>query len=251
MDLNFLSRAVEFNKNEPHQIDAFNWLKFRLESNGYGKIDFNDKTKLDSLWAKLSKETQNEFIDRYRNEKEVLAVGTVEFEVAYYSQLDNKIKPYVTCNSSSNAMLLKTMVPKALGDGKTADDDYVAKIMSGTFGYRGYLNPSIYHEVHSRALAWYGLKTVWRTDGDRGKIKDLLKTQPVVVNILHKGKVGNLSGGHIIVLTDYKDGVFGVNDPFGCLNYATGVYNTKASGVYNVSENAFFARWQGGYREVF
>jgi hypothetical protein len=251
-DAQFLSRAIQFHKDLPHQVESFNWLGSRLHKFGYGKVNFSLLTydELDSLWATLSEATQNEFVSIYRNDPSEVAVDPTR-EIAYFSQLDNTIKPYVTCNSSANAVLLKTMIPSALGNGANADDAYVKRIMSGEFGYKGTSNPSIYHDAHTRALMAYGLKTEWLTGVTAAKLMDIVSKQKVtVVNILHKGAAPRLYGGHVIAIVGKTDKCFKIHDSYGELNYVAGIYNTRATGKYEVSFASFFARYQGGARLV-
>lgn len=236
-----LQNIQKYYKNLKHQTEAILWLQQKLYDNGYGTIDLlnlsGDCAVL--LERKLSQTTLQIFNDMWHN--------YTRQPVPYYSQLDNSIKPYVTCNSSANAMLLKSCLPDALPQG---DDEYVRKVMSGMFGRENTKNPSIYHEVHTKALRYYGLHTDWRVGLTKEKIRELIKRQPLVVNIWHKGDITAPTGGHVIVLTELNDVFLTVHDPYGMFNWKTGQYNHQIEGIYSVNLDNFMKRSQGGFREV-
>ena len=170
--------------------------------------------------------------------------------VKNFSQRDN---PYInkqyqywrTCNSSANCMYYDWWLratglnPKGTGTGAAGDIAYLKK--ASTYG------DSIQHWVQTKVLDSYGCRTKWSTDGDTPYIIALLKAGiPVVCNILHKGPTHAPSGGHIIILIDYKDKVFTAHDPWGSL--VSGYKNHN--GAYSkISLAEFKARSQGGYRQ--
>lgn len=167
------------------------------------------------------------------------------------SQRDNRFQPHRTCCTTSNAMFLDFYVKLLPGraEQKVLDDDYLTSVMK-----RG---DTTDHSVQTRSLKAWGLDTVWRTNANRVLVKQITtEGLPVVVNILHRGRVGLngvgvLRGGHCVVLRNYDPvkKVFEVADPYGALasNYAQG---SVEAGNYTMSESEFFTRWQGGYRTL-
>jgi hypothetical protein len=238
-----LENIKEYYKGLTHQIKAVTWLEATLKVNGYGNIKILELPKESAIRLEklLSKNTMACFVDMWRDDVEDV------YNPVYFSQIDNKILPYTTCNSSSNAVLLATMKKGSIKN----DDEYVTRVFSGKYGYKGERNPSIYHDLHTRVLASYGLNTIWMTDRNIKAVLMAIKSHPIVVNILHKGLIGsNLGGGHVICLVKQENGVLTVFDPYGLYNWKTGEYRVGAKGVYTVSVDLFLKRWQGGYRLI-
>jgi uncharacterized Fe-S cluster protein YjdI len=157
----------------------------------------------------------------------------------YFSQRDNFTQPDRTCNSSANAMFLLSYKPWLLwNDG---DNEYLKKVL--TYG------DTTDHNVQTKTLSSYGLKTSWKTDKDETAVRKLLSVKtPVVVNILHRGTFPNFRGGHMILLYDFDNvtGEYIYHDPYGTLksNYKRGS-NGKSN---RIRAKEFMDRWQGGYR---
>jgi Peptidase_C39 like family len=168
------------------------------------------------------------------------------------SQRDNYTMPNRSCNSSSNAMFLNFYRPLLQRDGDFVPDDaYLASVLR-----RG---DTIYHNIQTDTLKAYGLDTIWEDDGDLNRIKKIAEQgYPLVVNIVHRGKVeghgfGALRGsGHMILIRsfDRKTGMFTIADPYG--NLATGypADSNPAKGNYQMSASEFSIRHQGGYRRL-
>jgi hypothetical protein len=188
--------------------------------------------------------TGNAFVDdqiakltKYCNAGTVpnLSTGT-----KYFSQRDNYKDSWRTCNSSSNAMYLDWL-RRATGEpGLSDDEEFVRTVFN--FG------DTIYHENQTSALKKYGFSTAWRTDRDIAKVNALLDAGfPVVVNILHRGSVGDPTGGHVIMLSGRRksEGTYISQDPYGTLGSGYTDPNGKHAPI---SPRSFNARWQGGYR---
>jgi hypothetical protein len=162
----------------------------------------------------------------------------------YYSQRDNFTMPHRTCNSSANAMYLDWLRRITGRDPLGGDDGYLAKVLS--FG------DTIYHEMQTKAIKEYGFSTLWLAKGNnqiqRNVIGRLITSGiPVVVNILHRGKIEAPRGGHIILLcgwlSDTKEWL--CQDPYGTLRSD---YQDTNGRLSRISQKQFTARWQGGYR---
>ena len=156
----------------------------------------------------------------------------------YYSQRDNYRDPLRTCNSSANAMYLDWL-RRATGRGALGGDDaYTRQVF--THG------DTIYHENQTAALKDYGFSTKWMTDQDAPFVDELLEAGfPVVCNILHRGTQSAPRGGHVIMLVSRGDSGYVAQDPFGTL---ASNYTQTHGRLSSISEAAFNARWQGGYR---
>lgn len=166
------------------------------------------------------------------------------------SQRDNHVQPHRTCNSTANAMYLnyfRLFNEDVDRQGYVPDDTYLSSVLK-----RG---DTTDHEVQTRTLRAYGLDSVWDTSGSFSKmIRTLDEGFPIVVNLLHRGKVGNcgagaLRGGHVVLVRSYYTNtagqiVFRVSDPYGqiCSDYKDHKLD------YDLAEVQFKARWQGGAR---
>lgn len=127
-------------------------------------------------------------------------------DVPYYSQRDNKVDWWKTCNSSSNAMAAEFLKPGCV-DG--SDDVYYSK----------YLVPegdSTDHDAQTRALAKLGIKSEFRYDLDYDDLDEQLeKGKPVVIGVLHRGTIAAPTGGHVLVVVGRYDKGYICNDPWG------------------------------------
>ncbi len=171
---------------------------------------------------------------KYRiTEKSISLTKTI-----YQSQRDNRKQPHRSCNTTANCIYLNYLF-NASGNARFVKDDDFRKQVD-KFG------DTIYHGVQTRAIKQYGFDTKWMTDKDLPFVIALLETGfPVPVNILHRGSLRRPTGGHIITLIGYRDGVFTAHDPYGTLdsNYK------NPNGAYSkVKLSVFKKRWQGGYR---
>mgnify|MGYP001079603185 CR=1 FL=1 len=132
----------------------------------------------------------------------------IRLEVPFFPQIDNYTMPYRTCNSSSCAMLLAYEKPGSIKD----DDEYLRTVLS--------LGDTTVHEVQTKALAKYGLKTEFRTDLDFTDLdRSLAAGHPVVIAIYHRGTLQNPTGGHVIIVVGRDaNGDYLCHDPYGSLH---------------------------------
>lgn len=158
----------------------------------------------------------------------------------YWSQRDNSRMPHRTCNTTSNAMLLRWYQDACGLPSIKSDEVYMPHV----FKY----GDTIYHGVQTKAIKDFGFSTKWMTDRDLPFVKELLETGfPVVCNILHRGSLSRPTGGHVIMLIAYDRAKreFTAHDPYGTLSSNYTVHN----GAYSkISEKVFTIRWQNGYR---
>jgi len=194
----------------------------------------NQNKALDYLQENISSEVLTSFADLWR-QKEISTnkTSTNKLEVPYYSQLDNYINPHTTCNSSSNAMALKFLLPDSI----KSDDEYLSKVLS--------YGESTDNNTQVKTLFFYGLTAKFRTNLNFSDLDNQLsKGIPVTIGILHHGSESNPSGGgHIIcVVGKYTDGYL-VHDPYGNLydGYQTDTINGKFA---KYSKSTLQARWQ-------
>ncbi len=255
-----LSKIGVYYKQLKHQDAAIAWLEMQLSKYGFGNVRLLELPiqSLVNLQEKIGKKTMQNFTDQWRADS-VSTEERTSHLAQYFSQIDNPILPFTTCNSSANAMLLKTLKPTAIAD----DAEYVRKVFAygAKSGFKG--NVSIYHSIHTKILDDYGLKTEWRCDLNAKRLSEELQHAPMVVNILHKGAISTnkdsrscLGGGHMILLhTITNDAVPKIkyHDPFGAFDWQGGVYSDRAIGAGKdniVSLPLFLARTQFGWRKV-
>lgn len=160
--------------------------------------------------------------------------------VPYFAQMDSATSQGARmCFSSSCAMLAKFLKPNALGDGKNADDEYLARV--NKYGDSTDANAQI------RALAYLGIKAEFRQNlSFRDIDKQLLAGKPVPIGILHHGPADNpTGGGHWIVVIGKLGEAYRVHDPAGELDLVNGGYGLgrSGSGVLYSAKN-LGRRWQ-------
>lgn len=153
-------------------------------------------------------------------------------KVKYASQLDNKVQPDRTCNTSCCWMLLEYLMPGA----RVSDDEY----------WRLDVNPlgdTTDHQVQTRALAKHGIKSEFRYDLS---FKDLYGQIdagfPVVIGILHRGTERAPTGGHMIMVVGYSRNHLICHDPYGVFPYSD--YSSGENVYYSIS--MLDARWLTG-----
>lgn len=161
--------------------------------------------------------------------------------VPYFSQRDSALPgqgPRM-CFSSSCAMLLKYVKPKALPDSANADDTYLQQVFK--FG------DSTEAWAQIRALASLGLKAQFRQNLKWPDIDaQLAKNKPVPIGILHTGPATAPTGfGHWIVIVGRKaDGSgYYVNDPYGELDNVNGGYLNSKGKMLLYSKKNLGLRW--------
>lgn len=163
-------------------------------------------------------------------EKPEVLLSKIELAVPYYSQRDNKKDPMRTCFSSSCAMLLKYLKPKAI----RSDDDYINTV----FSFGDTVDPN----VQIKALRHYGVEAEFSQNGIWSSIDSLLVRKiPVPIGFLHKGSVSKPTGtGHWLTVIGRTEDLtkYIVHDPFGELDLVRGQYlNTKGSNLVYSKKN--------------
>ena len=245
-----LTDAKAYYKDLPHQKDAVNFLgelllktpaKHRLGLTAIQDwIHLND-SELQWLQRQVSKKTLAKFAIIYRGE----VTSNYKEQIERYSQLDNPIKPYTSCNSSSHAMYTNNILLAAGKDGLDGDDGYVKKVYSGKYGtYRH--NNSMSWDIQQRVVRSYGIKSKYISGDVNGLIKQVNEVNILTpTNFRHKGPARKSYGGHVVCVAQYdiKKG-FLIYDPFGSRmpDYRD---QTKDSGIYWMTRKEFNYRWQG------
>lgn len=243
-----LTDAKKYYKELPHQKSAVDYLGSLLLKTQAAKtldlksttdwIEKND-TQLYWLGLQLSKDTLTKFGLMYRNDP---SSSTQELKAKYFSQRDNSIKPYVTCNSSSHSMFIDYYLRKNNKPGLTSDEEVLKKVFSGKYGTYG-TNPSVSWDIQINVAKSFGINCKYSNEGKAALIKILNKGGVCPLNIYHKGTNKNTrGGGHIIVALDYdKYKGFYIHDPYGNRppNY------NSLEGKYWMLESEFDWRFQG------
>jgi hypothetical protein len=128
----------------------------------------------------------------------------MKLNVPYYSQRDNAVDWFRTCNASSHAMCVEYLKPGLI----TGDDEYISKLVE-------YGNTTD-HSAHTRMLSSWGIKSEWRTDLDYADLDRQLELgKPIPIGVLHKGNLSNPTGGHICVVIGKNEDGYIVHDPWG------------------------------------
>ena len=178
-----------------------------------------------------------EWVKTYRTKVAVADENSKDIilQVPYYPQTDNYTQPDRTCNSSSCAMCLEYFRPGTLS-GPKGDDEYIRKVFN--------IGDTTDHTVQTKVLEDYGVKSEFKYNLSFNDLdKELEEKRPVVIGILHRGPIGNPSGGHMVVVIGRTvGGDYIVNDPYGDLydGYTGSVYNGKGV-VYKKAD--LVARW--------
>ena len=239
----------KYYKNLPHQRQAVEYLgellfktpaKKRLGLTTY--VDWIDLDDSDLVWLQrqISPKTLNKFAAVWRN-----ALGK---KVDYFSQRDNKILPYTSCNSSSHAMFVDFILENVLGKpGLVGDDEYVRRVYSGKYGRYG-KNNSVSWDIQVRVVRSFGIRARYNNKGKAALIYQITKRGLVApTNFRHKGPAHRSYGGHVTLATDYdKKKGFLIYDPYGT---RMPDYRVKDKGIYWMSEAEFNKRWQGLFTE--
>ncbi len=225
-----LLNVVKYYKGLPHQEDSIKWLQ-----------------------KNIPQDVLEEFADRWRNEKgSILVDEQDDIKPVFFSQIDNHyIGSYLahrSCNSSAHAMVVEQLKPGILGGD---DREYVEKIYSGKYGYKGHRNPSIYWSTHTKLMAEYGIKSVVNSNGDwDGMMAQVDKGIYTATNLLHRGHISNPRGGHVTVIVANLGDKIRVHDPYLYYNLIPGTHDHSKSGIYECTKKNFKRRWQGTYRQI-
>ena len=143
------------------------------------------------------------------------------------------------CFSSTCAMAVKYLLPKALL-GSNADDDYLRTVLR--YGDTTLSTSQI------KACQQYGIFASFYQKGTKQDLINELKAgYPVAVGILHKGHVSNpVGGGHWMLLIgdDGEHGIF--HDPYGEMDNVNGGYVTVGRGGKDVKYTwrNWLKRWE-------
>jgi uncharacterized protein YvpB len=128
--------------------------------------------------------------------------GEVLLDVPYFSQLDNKMYPYGSCNVTSIAMAMAYLGLSASGPDQLEDEIQMWVESNGL---------SRHSPQHlAEAVKGFGFKDTFVDNANFDEVKAWLrKGFPVVVHGYFT------SSGHIVTLVGYNSKGFIVNDPYG------------------------------------
>jgi hypothetical protein len=235
--IDLISAAMAF-RNDPQQIKLVQWLQsstgaekqaeFALmwrDGQVAGAIDFvkvfqsyQNAPHQNAALKWLQQNTQPQTMQGFAKMWQDWNLGMpkkpeLRLNVPYYQQVDNKFEPMRTCNTSSCAMVARFMGAKV-----TSDDQYYQTVIK--------YGDTTDHTAQTKALAKFGVKSVWRTDlGFEDLDQSLAAGLPCVIGILHRGSLATPTGGHMVVVigkTANQDYI--CHDPFGSLLDAGGSY---------------------------
>ena len=132
--------------------------------------------------------------------KEVQGQGDLKLPVRYYSQLDSQYQGGAQalrmCQSSSCAMLLKSLQPGALSEATNADDDYLQRVLSYGDTTLQSAQMAALRKLCTVADVQFCTALTWADVDDQ-----LKKSIPVPIGILHHGDISRPSGGgHWVVV---------------------------------------------------
>lgn len=132
--------------------------------------------------------------------------GNTVLAVPYYSQRDNVVEWWRTCNTSSCAMAAEFLKP---GSVRGSDDWY----------FRNCVQPegcSTKHDVQTRALARVGIRSTFRTNLSYSDLdSELAAGRPVVIGVLHNGPLTAPTGDHILIVIGKANDNYICHDPWG------------------------------------
>lgn len=147
----------------------------------------------------------------------------------YYLQTDSATKHGDRmCFSSTMAMAIKYLKPKALL-GSNADDDYLRTVLK--FGDTTQFTSQV------RAASEYDVKATFYKNGTRSILeKELSAGYPVPCGILHHGPAhAPKGGGHWLLVIGLTDTHVICHDPYGELDNANGGYPQPGKGGKSVA----------------
>ena len=203
----FFRNVITYYKEEDHQYEALKYLEYAIEPNTLETFK--------RIWRK---------------------------HFNRFSQRDNLINPYVSCNASSHAMLVDFLLRKHKRGSLASDNEYVAKVYSGDYGKYG-SNNSVSWDIQLRVVRSYGFDVEYTSAGKESLIDYLLDGYIAPCNFKHKGSLSHPFGGHVVVAVDYDPRLgFLITDPFGS---PMPTYKNKWDLDYWITEKEFDARTQG------
>jgi hypothetical protein len=212
------------------------FVRYADLSNPKHKAAFEDLyAQVDKLNPGLMADEAN-WVRLFRTESETSEV----LNVPYYSQRDNYRDSSRTCFSSSCAMLCKFLKPNSI----KGDDDYIREVFK-----RGDTTDA---SIQVQTLKFFGVNARFATNLTFSSLDSLLERGiPVPVGILHHGPSSSPSGGgHWIIVIGKVDDAkapggcwYVVNDPWGNLDNATGVYASTNGAKLKYSKKMLSQRW--------
>ena len=240
-----LTDVKKYYKGLPHQVEAVHYLgNLLLRTPAKKRLNLSNPeswlrcTNYDLNWLQrqISNDTLENFADIWRNK--------IDVKPTYFSQLDNPIKPYVTCNSSSHAMYTDYYLRKGGKEGLGSDNEFVKRVFDAKYGGKNFKNPSVVWDIQVNVCRSFGIDMRYYWDGNLKKLQQELKKGVSCINIYHKGNSkATRGGGHVILAIDYVPGRgYLVADPFGSRR---GNYTDRNNGFYWISESEFSWAWQG------
>lgn len=154
----------------------------------------------------------------------------LSLNVPYYSQLDNRVDPYRTCNSSSHCMAANFLNPGLFA----SDCEYIGILYS-------HYGDTIYHHNHTNLLADRGVKSEYRFNLDYEDLDQQLELGlPIPIGVLHRGHFMSPTGGHIIVVIGKCDrDIYLVHDPLG----HSFEYDGRSGKAVPVPKSSLDRRW--------
>jgi len=176
-------------KGLPHQISALKWLEDQITS--------------------VIKEN-------------IKSLNIVDLKVPYFSQRDNTVDPYQTCNVTSCAMVCSFYGIKPKDPSVQLEDEIEAYITKKYGEERRY-----YHDTLEKVLGEYGVEDKFLTNA----LFDDLRTNIRQGNpVIYSGKF--TPSGHIIVIRGFDDNSqeWIVNDPYGEY-FPSGYQNKSGEGL--------------------
>lgn len=148
-------------------------------------------------------------IDIYKlNKPELMPSELTPKELTpFYTQRDNKRRPHQTCNMTSAAMVVKGFYPGLMPTiGYEQLEDEMTAYCESQYGYDGIY----YHANIVKVLEHWGVKSIFGTGTHFNSVRKYLDDGNPCI---YSGKF--TPSGHIIVVVDYDEKGFIVNDPYG------------------------------------
>jgi uncharacterized protein YvpB len=155
---------------------------------------------------------------------------SIELNVPYFSQRDNRIRPHQTCNMTCGAMVIKYFYPDTKSQGQLEDEmtQYAVK----KWGHDAIYYPNLI----SATLNHYGVSGNFGDYTFDEMKQHLLDGNPII----HNGRY--TQSGHFVVIKGFNQQGFIINDPWGEW-FASGYQNKSGANIlysYNLISNVSF-----------